>query len=189
MNKIITKSYISPCGILLLASFGNKLCLCDWLTSRLNSNNKRRLQRIFNAEFENGSSGVIELAATQLNEYFAGIRREFAIPLLFAGTDFQKSVWNELLAIPYGKKISYAHLAQCIGKQKAVRAVANAIGANPLSIFVPCHRVIGSNHSLTGYAGGISAKNFLLHLESPSGLPLLFSGEAAAELYPHNPDL
>lgn len=189
MNRILTKKYNSPCGTLILASFTDKLCLCDWQISRRHKHNIIRLRNLLNAEFEEGSSAFLENAVARLDEYFTGKRREFDIPLLFAGTDFQKSVWNELLAIPYGKNISYAHLAQCIGKQKAVRAVANAIGANPLSIFVPCHRVIGSNHSLTGYAGGISAKNFLLHLESPSGLPLLFSGEAAAELYPHNPDL
>lgn len=84
---------------------------------------------------------------------------------MFAGTDFQKTVWNELLKIPFGNTISYAEMARRIGMPKAVRAVANANGANSISIFAPCHRVIGSDHSLTGYGGGLDAKRTLLKLE------------------------
>jgi len=94
------------------------------------------------------------------------------VPLLFVGTDFQKTVWNELLKIPFGKTISYGEMAKHIGRPQAVRAVANANGANSISIFAPCHRVIGSDHSLTGYGGGLSAKKFLLELESQPRLML-----------------
>lgn len=164
-NVIKTKRYESPCGVLLLGSFGDKLCLCDWQVEKHRSHVDKRLKRILRAEFEEGTSEVIEQAVLQLDEFFAGKRREFDVPLLFAGTDFQKTVWNELLKIPFGKTISYGEMAQRIGLPKAVRAVANANGANSMSIFAPCHRVIGSDRSLTGYGGGLAAKQMLLELE------------------------
>lgn len=104
-------------------------------------------------------------AARQLDEYFGRKRTTFDIPLLFAGTDFQKNVWRTLLEIPYGQTLSYGEMARRLGLPNSVRAVANANGANAISIFAPCHRVIGSNRSLTGYGGGIEAKKFLLELE------------------------
>lgn len=125
----------------------------------------RRLKRVLNAEFEDGTSDVIEEAVTQLDEFFAKRRQTFSIPLLFVGTDFQKTIWRELLTIPYGETISYGDMARRIGMPKAVRAVANANGANAISIFAPCHRVIGSDSSLTGYGGGLAAKKMLLELE------------------------
>ncbi len=164
-NVIKTKRYESPCGVLLLGSFGDKLCLCDWQVEKHRSHVDKRLKRILRAEFEEGTSEVIEQALLQLDEFFAGKRREFDVPLLFVGTDFQKTVWNELLKIPFGKTISYGEMAQRIGLPKAVRAVANANGANSMSIFAPCHRVIGSDRSLTGYGGGLAAKQMLLELE------------------------
>lgn len=164
-NKIITYRYESPCGVLLLGSIGDNLCLCDWQVEKHRSHVDNRLKRILHAEFEESSSPVIEEAIRQLNEYFAGKRKEFDVPLLFVGTDFQKTVWNELLKIPYGKTISYGEMARNIGMPKAVRAVANANGANSMSIFAPCHRVIGSDRSLTGYGGGLEAKEYLLKLE------------------------
>jgi methylated-DNA-[protein]-cysteine S-methyltransferase len=102
----------------------------------------------------------------QLQEYFAGTLREFEIPLLMEGTDFQKRVWKNLQKIPYGETISYGELANRIGDPKAVRAVGAANGQNPLPIIVPCHRVIGSNGSLTGFGGGLENKRKLLDLES-----------------------
>lgn len=164
-NIIKIKSYESPCGILMLGSFGDKLCLCDWQVEKHRNHVDRRLKRILNAEFAKGTSEVIEKAMKQLDEFFTGKRREFDVPLLFVGTDFQKTVWNELLKIPYGQTISYGEMARRIGMPKAVRAVANANGANSMSIFAPCHRVIGSDHSLTGYGGGLAAKRKLLELE------------------------
>ncbi len=164
-NVIKTKRYESPCGVLLLGSFGDKLCLCDWQVEKHRSHVDKRLKRILRAEFEEATSEVSDQAVLQLDEFFAGKRREFDVPLLFAGTDFQKTVWNELLKIPFGKTISYGEMAQRIGLPKAVRAVANANGANSMSIFAPCHRVIGSDRSLTGYGGGLAAKQMLLELE------------------------
>lgn len=164
-NMIKIRLYESPCGVLMLGSFGDKLCLCDWQVEKRRDRVDRRLKRSLDAEFEEGTSEVIENAVEQLDEFFAGKRKKFDVPLLFAGTDFQKTVWNELLKIPFGKTISYGEMARRIGMPKAARAVANANGANAMSIFVPCHRVIGSDHSLTGYGGGLDAKRTLLELE------------------------
>lgn len=164
-NTIKIKRYESPCGVLMLGSFGDKLCLCDWQVEKHRYHVDRRLKRILRAEFKEGTSEVIGKAERQLDEFFAGQRRKFDMPLLFVGTDFQKTMWNELLKIPFGQTISYGEMARRIGMPKAVRAVANANGANSMSIFAPCHRVIGSDRSLTGYGGGLDAKRMLLELE------------------------
>lgn len=162
---IKTKRYESPCGILLLGSYEDKLCLCDWQTEKHHDYVSRRLKRILQTDFKEGTSEVIERTVCQLDDFFAGKRKEFDVPLLFAGTDFQKTVWNELLKIPFGTTVSYGEMARRIGMPKAVRAVANANGANAISILAPCHRVIGSDHSLTGYGGGLDVKRALLELE------------------------
>ena len=132
---IKTKRYESPCGILLLGSYEDKLCLCDWQKEKHHDYVSRRLKRFLQTDFEEGTS------------------------------DFQKTVWNELLKIPFGTTVSYGEMARRIGMPKAVRAVANANGANAISILAPCHRVIGSDHSLTGYGGGLDVKRTLLELE------------------------
>ena len=126
----------------------------------------KRLQNTLHAKYEIGNSEIITEAMAQLDEYFSRKRTTFDIPLAFIGTDFQKAVWNELLNIPYRTTISYTKLSQRLNNPKAIRAVAAANGANPISIFVPCHRVIGSNHKLTGYGGGLAAKKILLELEA-----------------------
>jgi len=110
----------------------------------------------------------------QMEEYFAGDRTEFDLKLNLQGTDFQKSVWRELLNIPYGKTRTYLEQTKKIGDPKAIRAVASANGKNPIWIIVPCHRVIGSDGSLTGYAGGIWRKKWLLEHESPVKQQSLF---------------
>lgn len=120
---------------------------------------------------EKATSAVIpealEDCALQLNEYFKGEREHFSLKLNAQGTVFQQRVWEELLTIPYGKTTSYLKLSKQLGDVKAIRAVANANGKNPLWIIVPCHRVIGSDGSLTGYAGGLHRKKWLLEHESP----------------------
>ena len=165
-NIVKTKRYESPCGTLLLGSFNDKLCLCDWQVEKHRDHVDKRLKRVLQADFEDSSSAVIEKAIVLLDEFFAGKRKKFDLPLLFVGTNFQKKVCNELLKIPYGKTVSYGEMASRIGMPRAVRAVANANGANAISIFVPCHRVIGSDGSLTGYGGGLAAKKKLLDLET-----------------------
>lgn len=111
---------------------------------------------------------------TQLAEYFNGERKSFSIKLNPEGTDFQKKVWDELLNIPFGKRTTYMKQTMKLGNQKAIRAVASANGKNPLWIVIPCHRVVGSDGSLTGYAGGLWRKEWLLEHESPSGQTSLF---------------
>ncbi len=104
-------------------------------------------------------------AATQLGEYFGGVRTAFELRLDFAGTEFQKKVWHALLTIPFGETRSYADIARKVGSPRAMRAVGAANGRNPISIVAPCHRVIGANGALTGFAGGLAAKKYLLDLE------------------------
>lgn len=162
---ISVQYYASPCGELILASIGDQLCLCDWNERPCAKRNKRRLQRYLNASFTIAPSAVIDKAKSQLDEYFAGRRKAFEVPLLLVGTNFQQSVWRSLQHIPYGATQSYKEVAQRVGNPQGVRAVAQAIGANGISIFIPCHRVIGSNRSLTGYAGGVEAKVMLLDIE------------------------
>jgi len=116
----------------------------------------------------------LEDCVFQLQEYFNGKRKDFDIKLNPEGTDFQKKVWNQLLEIPYGKTLSYLELSKQLGDVKAIRAVANANGKNPIWIIIPCHRVIGSDGSLTGYAGGLNRKQWLLEHESPYKQTSLF---------------
>jgi methylated-DNA-[protein]-cysteine S-methyltransferase len=113
-------------------------------------------------------------AASQLQEYFEGKRKEFNLKLSPEGTDFQKKVWKQLQEIPFGKTTSYQQMANLLGDPKVIRAAASANGKNPLSIIIPCHRVIGSDGSLTGYAGGLHRKKWLLEFESPSPQQSLF---------------
>ena len=108
-----------------------------------------------------------QLAIKQLDAYFNGQIKDFDLPLDLEGTDFQKRVWNELLKIPFGKTKSYMDIARAIGDPKTIRAVGMANGSNKIAIIVPCHRVIGSDGSLTGYAGGMARKKWLLEFETP----------------------
>lgn len=172
MNTIITRKYEAPCGLLLLGAYRGELCLCDWQVERHRELTDRRLMKALSAVMVEGNSAVIDRAVAQLDEYFAGERREFDVPLLFVGTEFQKRVWTELLNVPFGTTVSYGEMARRIGMPTAVRAVANANGANSISIFAPCHRVIGSDSSLTGYGGGLEAKRWLLELEGFGAFPL-----------------
>ncbi len=169
-QTVNTQYYDSPCGKLILASIGDELCLCDWNGMPCIERNKRRLMRLLNAELISKSSSVLEQTKKELDEFFAGERKSFDIPLCPIGTDFQKQVWQALLEIPYGETRSYKEIAQSVNNLKGVRAVAQAIGSNGISILIPCHRVIGSDHSLTGFAGGIEAKRLLLNLESNGAL-------------------
>jgi len=116
------------------------------------------------------AEGVIADTLRQLDEYFEGTRREFDLPLAPRGTPFQLAVWNALLEIPYGETTSYGEIARSVGRPNAVRAVGQANGRNPIAIVVPCHRVIGSDKSLTGYGGGMDRKRFLLGLEGAAAL-------------------
>lgn len=166
METIKINRYQSPAGEMIIGSYGDKLCMCDWAVEKRRGAIDRRICRYLATEYEEGSSGILNQTIAQLDEYFAGKRKEFSVPVVFTGSPFQCSVWAELMKIPYGQTISYGELARQIGNPKAVRAVASANATNPISIFVPCHRVIGSNNKLTGYGGGLEAKQFLLSLEA-----------------------
>ena len=151
-----------------MGSYDNKLCLCDSRYRKMRDSIDKRIKTGLNAEYIEESSEIIEETKSQLNQYFEAKRTEFDIPLLFVGSDFQKTVWNALLKIPYGKTDTYLGLSRKIGNEKAIRAVAAANGANAIAIMVPCHRVIGSNGKLVGYAGGLTAKKKLLNIENAS---------------------
>ncbi len=126
--------------------------------------NEEKRRNTFNA-FKQESNEIILQTHKQLQEYFAGKRTAFDLPIAFSGTEFQQQTWRALLTIPYGETRSYSEQAQVIGKPKAVRAVGSANGLNPIGIVVPCHRVIGKSGNLAGYAGGLDKKKFLLDLE------------------------
>ena len=125
-------------------------------------------------EISNAIPTVLQEAVTQLNSYFEGKRTDFNFKLNPKGTDFQKKVWNALLDIPYGKTRTYLEQSKFLGDVKAIRAVASANGKNPLWIVIPCHRVIGTDGSLTGYAGGLWRKKWLLEHENPTTQQSLF---------------
>jgi len=147
----------SPVGPLLLAASDDGLHLIEF------QNPRHPMSHC--AEWEPRECDVIRLAATQLGQYFEGARHDFELPLAPRGTAFQLGVWHALAAIPYGETISYAQLAQRVGKPSAMRAVGAANGRNPLPLVLPCHRVIGSDGSLTGFGGGLPTKEFLLRME------------------------
>jgi len=149
----------SPVGQLKLVANGDRLAAILWEHDKPN---RVRLGELVEA---NDRPVLIE-TERQLNEYFAGTRHEFDLPLTFQGTDFQKQVWAALLTIPFGQTRSYSEIATQIGNVNAVRAVGAANGRNPISIVAPCHRVIGASGDLTGFAGGLANKMLLLSLEA-----------------------
>jgi len=148
----------SPVGQLKVIAKGECLAAILW-------ENDRPERVLLGAMIEAHDSEVLDLVERQLAEYFAGTRSGFDVPMDFQGTEFQKSVWRALLTIPFGETRSYRDIAIQIGNPAAVRAVGAANGKNPISIIAPCHRVIGSSGALTGFAGGLAAKQLLLTLE------------------------
>lgn len=144
--------YPSPVGPLLLASCGGALTLCDWAARHP-------------AAAPVPPDAVCQRAMRELDEYFAGRRQRFTVGVELGGTPLQRAVWEALQEIPYGATATYSQVAARVGRPTAVRAVAHAIGQNPLSILVPCHRVVGTDGRLHGYAGGLAAKRYLLQLE------------------------
>lgn len=151
---------------MILGSYEGKLCLADWRYRKMRTTIDKRIKHALDTEYVEESSDVIEKTMRQMKEYLANDRKVFDVPMLMLGTDFQKSVWEGLIKIPYGETASYLELAKNIANEKAVRAVATANGANAISILIPCHRIIGSDGSLTGYAGGLDVKRKLLEIEN-----------------------
>src|SRR5215469_7166921 len=155
----------SPVGALTLIASNDGLAAILW-------ENDKPGRVPLNVVGEDAAHPILRETERQLADYFAGRRRAFDIPLDFAGTEFQKAVWGALLTIPFGETRSYAQIARQIGHPTAVRAVGAANGRNPISIVTPCHRVIGSSGKLTGFAGGLDAKAFLLNLEGAAVAPV-----------------
>jgi methylated-DNA-[protein]-cysteine S-methyltransferase len=155
----------TPLGPLQLARTDSGLCGAWFVEDQKHAPDPAR----FAPEQNNPDDPLLQLVAQQLAAYFRGQLQTFDVPLdLSAGTPFQQAVWRSLLAIPHGKTSSYLALAQQLGKPSATRAVGAAVGRNPVSLLVPCHRVLGSNGQLTGYAGGLWRKQALLQLEGHS---------------------
>lgn len=157
---------LTPLGPMIAGSTGNGLCLLEFLDRKMLNTQLKTLQKRLNCNFIYGADQVHTQLKKQLNEYFNGYLKDFTVPLIMTGTDFQKAVWKNLLKIMTGKTISYEELAKRIGNPAAARAVAKANGDNKIAIIIPCHRVIGKNGNLTGYGGGLWRKKYLLELES-----------------------
>jgi methylated-DNA-[protein]-cysteine S-methyltransferase len=155
---LVRKTMPSPVGVLTLVASDHGLIAVLW-----QDDNPRRVP--LEETHEDNDHPVLRSAERQLDEYFAGRRTSFDLPLDMRGTEFQKQVWKALTIIPYGETRTYLDLATGLGNPAATRAVGAANGRNPISIIVPCHRVIGSNGKLTGFAGGLEAKSYLLELE------------------------
>ena len=173
-NKINIQYHKTDVGEFILGSFEQKLCLMDYRYRKMRISVDKRIQKGVQAKYIERNDDVLDLTKQQLNEYFSGDRTKFDLPLLMIGTDFQKRVWEALINVSYGETSSYLELAKSIDNEKAVRAVASANGANAMSIIIPCHRIIGSDGSLVGYAGGLPAKKRLLKLENCPLLADLF---------------
>jgi methylated-DNA-[protein]-cysteine S-methyltransferase len=163
-EKIMTSYSIlkSPVGDLMLVANPSELIGIYFM-------NRRHVPKAKKTWTLNERHPVLQQAGKQLKEYFAGKRNSFSLPMNFVGTDFQKRVWQEIARIPFGKNLSYSELAKNAGAPKAIRAAGTATGRNPLSIIVPCHRVLTKDGAIGGYAGGLDRKRHLLKLE---GIPL-----------------
>jgi methylated-DNA-[protein]-cysteine S-methyltransferase len=158
IGEYVYETMPSPVGELKLIAGERGLAAIIWEADRPN---RVRVE----ATKEDPNHPVLVEARRQLEEYFAGTRKQFDLPLEFLGTEFQKRVWSELLTIPYGETRTYGEIAAKLGDPNRMRAVGAANGRNPISIVAPCHRVIGADGSLTGFAGGLKAKAHLLNLE------------------------
>jgi len=165
-NEIYTEYFKTPFGELILGSLKDELCLCDWHYRKKRSTIDQRIKNGLNAEYIEKDSAIIKETKIQLAQYFDRKRITFDIPCLQVGSAFQKSVWKELMEIPYGRTETYQGLSRKLGDEKAIRAVAMANGTNAISIIVPCHRIIGTDGKLVGYAGGLQVKRKLLALEN-----------------------
>ena len=151
--------YLSPLGMLKIVANESALLAVQFLT-----------EEVVTTDLESSESAITKNTIQQLTEYFEDKRKQFDLPLEFEGTEFQQKVWNELTKIPFGQTLSYGQLADRLGSKQLVRAVGNANGKNPIGIIVPCHRVIGNQGDLVGYAGGLWRKQWLLEHEGSQKL-------------------
>ncbi len=162
---IMTTRIPTPLGPMIACSVENGICLLEFADRPMLETQLKRIERHLNGKTIPGTNNYFQLLADQLEEYFKGIRKEFTVPMVVPGSEFQRKTWNLLQQIPYGETVSYQTQAVRIGNTRAQRAVARANGDNRIAILIPCHRVIGSNGKLTGYGGGLWRKKYLLDLE------------------------
>ena len=163
VNRILT-----PLGPMVAAVVEDKLCLLEFADRRMLETQLKRVAKVYQRPFVNSDHAIIDQTQAEISEYFDGQRNQFSIPISIEGSDFQKSVWKQLLKIPYGKTISYDKIAARIKNPNAQRAVGRANGDNRLAIIVPCHRVIRSDGTLSGYGGQVWRKKWLLEHETKS---------------------
>ena len=159
-----SKKIQTPLGEMLAIKSEKGICMLEFFDGKSTEKQLKEIENL--GEILEKDDDILNRLENELNDYFKGNLKEFTIPLDLIGTDFQKKVWNELIKIPFGETRSYKEQSIAVGDLLAIRAVANANGKNKIAIVVPCHRVIGSDGSLTGYAGGKKRKQFLLELES-----------------------
>ncbi len=162
---LVVRRLLTPLGPMLAAGTDDRLALLEFVDRRMLAAQLERLRHRLGCAMVPGACPALERTAEQLGEYFSGTRRAFSLPLETPGTEFQKAVWERLVAIPYGATTTYGDLARDLGRPSAARAVARAVGDNRLALVIPCHRVIGGDGDLTGYGGGLWRKRRLLDHE------------------------
>ena len=171
MIKIINIE--TPIGEMVAGATDEGICLLEFSDRRMLTTEYKDLTRLLKTKMEDGENEHLKQLKKQLKEYFNGNRKEFSVPLVTPGSEFQKAVWKELQNIPYGTSRSYQEQAIALNRPDSTRAVANANGMNRISIVIPCHRVIGADGHLTGYGGGLKRKRWLLYHERKySGKPV-----------------
>ena len=167
---IFCKELKTPLGKMIIGANDNGICLFDFDNRKVLSEIKLRIANVLKEDYVFGVHPLFKDLELQISEYFEGKRMIFNLPLQLAGSPFQAKVWEGLLEIPFGEKRTYKQQSVAYGDPKAIRAIASANGANGIAIIVPCHRVVGSNGSLTGYGGGLERKRWLLEHEQKHSL-------------------
>jgi AraC family transcriptional regulator, regulatory protein of adaptative response / methylated-DNA-[protein]-cysteine methyltransferase len=163
----------TPLGEMIAGATNDGVCLLEFTDRKMLPTEYKDLKRLLKTTLEDGENGHLKILGKQLKEYFDGKRKEFTIPIVTPGTEFQQAVWKELQKIQFGTTRSYQEQAIALNRPDSIRAVANANGMNRISILIPCHRIIGSDGHLTGYGGGLKRKKWLLdHEKKYSGKPV-----------------
>jgi len=163
----------TPLGEMIAGATDDGVCLLEFTDRKMLPTEYKDLKRLLKTTLEDGENGHLKILGKQLKEYFDGKRKEFTIPIVTPGTEFQQAVWKELQKIQFGTTRSYQEQSIALNRPDSVRAVANANGMNRISILIPCHRIIGSDGHLTGYGGGLKRKKWLLdHEKKYSGKPV-----------------
>jgi AraC family transcriptional regulator, regulatory protein of adaptative response / methylated-DNA-[protein]-cysteine methyltransferase len=169
---IFTQTIDTPIGLMVAGAAKEGICLLEFTDRKMLNSEYKILRKYLNCDIADGNNDLLNNLRSELSDYFSGKIKEFSVPLIYTGTDFQKSVWDELIKIPFGTTRTYGEQAARLGNMLSVRAVAGANGMNKISILVPCHRVIGEDGNLTGYGGGLWRKKWLIEHEMKySGRP------------------